>query len=245
MDSYQENTYGERIANVYDQWYSEIDEKMIECLSELAHGGSALELGIGTGRVALPLQKKGIKMYGIDASKAMVEKMRAKPGGEQIPLTFGSFAEIPIEQEFELIYVVFNTFYGLLSQEDQVRCFQNAASHLKTDGLFVIEVFVPDLTRFHGRQALRVGSMGDDEIRLDATRHDPLNQFISSQHIVLSEQGVRLFPVQLRYAWPSELDLMARLAGLFLRDRWADWTRSAFTADSGKHISVYQLQKGS
>ena len=239
MDSYNEATYGERIADIYDEWYRTYDEAAIATLSELAQGGRALELGIGTGRIALPLQRKGIEVYGIEASAAMLAKLRAKPGGENIPVTLGNFAEVAVEGQFALIYVLFNTFFALLTQDEQIRCFENVAQHLSADGVFVIEAFVPDMTRYDGRQAVRVVSIGDNELRLDAAQLDPVNQQITSQHVVLTEQGVRLYPVKLRYVWPSELDLMARLAGLCLQQRWGSWERTAFSADSVRHISVY------
>ncbi len=239
MDAYKADTYGERIADIYDEWYHAYDEAAVDTLGELARGGRALELGIGTGRIALPLQQKGIPVHGIDASPAMLARLRAKPDGADLPVTIGNFVDVAVEGQFTLIYVLFNTFYALLTQEEQIRCFENVAGHLSPDGVFVIEAFVPDLTRFSGRQATRTVSINNEEVRLDATLHDPIAQQLTSQHIVLTEQGVRLYPAKLRYAWPSELDLMARLAGLRLRERWGSWTRAAFAADSGKHISVY------
>ncbi len=239
MKEYKEETYGERIAGIYDDLYADYDEAAITLLKELAGGGRALELGIGTGRIALPLLAQGVEVHGIDASPAMVARLRSKPGGEWIPVTMGSFGELPVEGRFSLIYVLFNTFYALLTQEEQVRCFQKVAEHLEPDGVFVVEAFVPDLARFQGGQALRTVGLDEREARLDASLHDPVRQQIASQHILLSEQGVRLYPVKLRYVWPSEFDLMARLAGLRLKDRWGSWTKEPYTAGSGKHISVY------
>jgi len=239
MDTYQEDTYGEHIADIYDEWYHTYDEAAVDTLGELAHGGRVLELGIGTGRIALPLRQKGVGVHGIDASPAMVAKLRAKLGGENISVTLGDFADVTVEGQFSLIYVLFNTFFALLTQEAQLRCFENVARHLDPQGVFVIEAFVPDVARFSGGQTTRTVSLTEAEVRLDASLHDPLTQQITSQHVVLSERGVRLYPVKLRYVWPSELDLMARLAGLSLRERWGSWTRDSFTADSGKHISVY------
>jgi SAM-dependent methyltransferase len=239
MEPYQEDTYGERIAEIYDEWYSAYDRAAITTLSELAGDGPVLELGIGTGRIALPLQDKGLPMHGIDASPAMVAKLRAKPGGADIPVTVGNFADVAVEGQFSLIYVLFNTFYALLTQAEQLRCFENVAAHLTPQGFFVVEAFVPDLTRFSGGQAIRVVSLGENEVRLDASQHDPVNQQVTSQHIVLAAQGMRFYPVKLRYVWPSEFDLMARLAGLRLQHRWGDWERADFSADSAKHISVF------
>lgn len=239
MEDYQEATYGDRIAGVYDELYSQLDEKSIDILAELARGGPALELGIGTGRIALPLREKGVKVHGIDASEAMLEKLRAKPGGQKIPVTLGDFGKVAVDGQFSLIYVVFNTFYALLSQDAQIDCFMNVADHLDPQGVFVLEVFVPDLTRFTDQQTFRTIKLDQDRIQLEASRHDPVSQQVISQHIFITSEGIRHYPVKLRYAWPSELDLMARLAGLELQHRWGDWDRSDFTADSRKHISVY------
>jgi SAM-dependent methyltransferase len=241
MDNYREDTYGERIASIYDEWYSAVDEAAIATLSELARGGRALELGIGTGRVALPLQNTGVQVHGIDASPAMAARLKSKPGGETIPVTLGNFADVSVEGPYDLIYIVFNTFYALLTQDEQARCMQNVARRLHPQGVFVIEAFVPDLSRFSGGQALRTSGLSEYEALIDASLHDPLNQQIDSLHIVLTEQGVRLYPVKLRYVWPAEFDLMARLAGLRRKYRWGNWRREAFTAESTKHISVYEL----
>jgi ubiquinone/menaquinone biosynthesis C-methylase UbiE len=240
MDKYQKETYGERIAGIYDELYAVYEPAAVETLGQLAGKGPALELGIGTGRIALPMSQQGVEMVGIDASPSMVEKLRSKPGGDQIPVTLGDFADVPVEGEFPLIYIMFNTIFALLTQEAQIRCFQNVARHLTTEGAFVLEAFVPDLTRFTRGQNLQVLNISENELRFDASQHDPVNQQVIAQHVFLTEAGVRLYPVQLRYAWPSELDLMARLAGLRLRSRWGDWKGGEFTASSGKHISVYE-----
>lgn len=239
MEDYDERTYGDRIAGLYDDLYSEYDETCIATLYELAQGGPALELGIGTGRIALPLKQRGIEVYGIDASEAMVEKLRAKPGGQDIPVTLGNFGKVAVEDEFSLIYIIFNTFYGLLTQEAQIDCFVNVAKRLRPQGFFVLEVFVPDMTRYTDQQTLRAVKLDENRVQLDASRHDPVKQQVMSQHIFISEEGVRFYPVKLRYAWPAELDLMARLAGLKLRHRWGDWDQRDFKAESSKHISVY------
>lgn len=242
MDSYEHHTYGERIAGVYDEWYATFDEAAIDFLTGLTGSGPALELGIGSGRIALPLQQKGVEVYGIDASESMVALMRRKPGGDRIPVTFGNFADVAVAGRFSLIYVPFNTFFALLEQEEQVRCFQNVASHLTPDGVFVIEAFVPDLARYSsGKQTMRVIRMDNDTLHFDASLLDPVKQQITSQHVMLSDQGVQTFPVKLRFVWPSEMDLMARLAGMRLRQRWGGWAREPFTAESRGHISVYGL----
>lgn len=239
MDTYKDDTYGERIAGVYDDWYAEYDDATLTTLRELARGGRALELGIGTGRIALPLQQSGVEVHGIDVSEAMVTRLRAKPGGESITVRLSNFADVDAEGQFSLIYVLFNTFFVLLTQDEQIRCFENVARHLSADGAFVIEAFVPDLTRFDGRQTVRASLIGDAQVRLEASQLDPVRQQVTSQHVVLTETGVRLYPVKLRFAWPAELDLMARLAGLQLQHRWDSWKRTPFSAESNMHISVY------
>jgi SAM-dependent methyltransferase len=234
--------YGERVAGIYDEWYAGHEVAAVETLKQLAAGSPALELGIGTGRIALPLRQAGVEVHGIDISPAMVARLRAKPGGEAIPVTLGNFAEVGVDGQFSLIYVLFNTLFQLLTQDEQVRCFENAARHLAPGGAFVVEAFVPDLSRFTGRQAVRAIAVSGAEVRFEASSHDPVAQQVTTQHAVLTEQGVRLYPVKVRYAWPAELDLMARLAGLRLKHRWGNWAQSDFTADSGKHVSVYEAR---
>ncbi len=209
-------------------------------LSSLAGDGPALELGIGTGRVALPLAASGVEVHGIDVSEAMVEQLRAKPGRTVIPVTMGDFGDFSLESRFTLIYVPFNTFFGLLTQDDQVQCFRAITRHLTPDGAFVTEAFVPDLARFDRRQPVSAIRIEPDLVSLEVTKHDQAAQSIDSQHVILREGGIRLHPVRLRYAHVSELDLMARLTGLRLRERWADWDRTHFSGDSGKHISVWE-----
>lgn len=194
---------------------------------------------IGTGRIALPLAGRGIEVHGIDASEAMIARLRAKPGGERIPVTVGDFADVAVEGRFRLVYLVFNTLFALPSQDDQVRCFRNVAAHLTDDGVFVIEAFVPDLARFDRGQRTCLNRVTLDEVVLGVSRHDPVHQRVDSQHVLLRADGIRLLPVSIRYTWPAELDLMARLAGLRLRDRWSGWRREPFTAGSGLHVSVY------
>jgi SAM-dependent methyltransferase len=243
MDRYRAETYGEIIAGMYDEWYNEYDDVAIATLQELAQGGRALELGIGTGRIALPLQQAGIAVEGIDASEAMIARLRGKPGGDTIPVTLGDFANVAVQGEYALIYVLFNTFFALLTQAEQVCCFLNVAEHLGPQGRFVIEAFVPDLGRFDRGQTVRTISLDEKTVRLEITQHDPVMQQITSQQVLLAEEGVRLYPIKIRYAWPTELDLMAQLAGLQLRHRWADWRKAPFSAGSGKHISVYGRER--
>ena len=240
MSWYTNSTYGERVAEVYDDWYSEYDQHAISVLTELARGGRALELGIGTGRVALPLIANNVEVHGIDAALAMVARMRAKPGGDRIPVSLGNFADVTIDGEFALIYIVFNTFFALLSQAEQVRCFANVATHLTPNGCFLIEAFVPDVTRFDRGQSNRAVRVRAEGVELDVSQLDLAAQHVVSQKVILTDGSVRLYPVQIRYAYPSELDLMAQLAGLRLGQRWSNWQREPFTSESQKHISVYE-----
>jgi SAM-dependent methyltransferase len=241
VKDYDLSTYGDRIADVYDDWVAGLveTEAAVALLADLAGRGPALELGIGTGRIALPLAQRGIPVHGMDASAAMVSQLRAKPGGADIQVTLGDFADVGVDGSFALVYVVFNTLFGLLSQEDQVRCFRNVAAHLAPHGLFVLEAFVPDPTLFNRGQRTGIRHAQTGRLVLDASQHDPVNQHVTSQHVVIQEAGIKLYPVQIRYAWPSELDLMARLAGLRLHDRWGGWRREPFTAASTAHVSVY------
>lgn len=240
MANYSEETYGERCANVYDEWFPDCDPDGIDFLAKLASGGRALELGIGTGRFALPLAARGVQVDGIDAADSMIAKLRAKPDSQQIKITKGNFAEVRVEGEFDLIYVVFNTLFALTSQEAQVNCFKNVATHLSKAGCFVIEAFVPDVTRFVRGNINWPMAVKTDRVELDIGTHDPATQTVISQKVVMTDGNVRLYPVQIRYAWPSELDLMAQLAGLRLRERWSSWRREPFRSDSQKHISVYE-----
>jgi SAM-dependent methyltransferase len=242
MSDFTAATYGDRIADVYDDRYGfpSETEAAVALLAELAGGGSVLELGVGTGRLALPLSHRGLTVAGIDASEAMVAKLRAKPGGDAVTVTIGDFADVAVDGSFRLVFVAFNTFFGLLSQDDQVRCMANAAARLEPGGRFAIEAFVPDLGRFDRDQRTANTFVGNDAVELEVTSHDASRQHVTSAHVVLRESGTRIYPVQIRYCWPSELDLMARLAGLELEHRWSDWRRAPFTADSGTHVSVWR-----
>jgi SAM-dependent methyltransferase len=236
--------FNERVAARYDRSAADMFDPavvnpIVDFLVRLAGEGRALELGIGTGRIALPLAQRGHRVHGVDASEAMVQKLRGKAEGTEIPVTIGDFAELDVEGKFSLIYVVFNTFFALLSQEDQVRCFSNVARRLQEGGVFVIEAFVPDMTRWDRDQRMEAQRVANDSVVLGAARHDPVEQRVVSNHLLVSEGGVKFYPVRLRYAWPAELDLMARLAGLRLRERWGGWGREPFVGSSVKHVSVY------
>ncbi|HKP17204.1 MAG TPA: class I SAM-dependent methyltransferase [Gaiellaceae bacterium] len=241
MEGYGIETYGDRIAEVYDGLYQDSLETdaAVETLAGLAGDGPVLELAIGTGRLALPLAARGLEVRGIDASERMVASLRAKPGGDRIQVAMGDFADVAVDGSYRLIFIAFNTLFALLTQDDQLRCFANAAARLAEGGAFVVEAFFPDLARFDRGQRAHVELVEAGRVMLDTSRHDPLAQRVDSQHVVITEDGTKLYPVSIRYAFPSELDLMARLAGLRLRERWGNWLRQPFTADSGRHVSVY------
>ncbi|KJK56420.1 class I SAM-dependent DNA methyltransferase [Saccharothrix sp. ST-888] len=240
--------FGECVAEQYDQSSSplfrqDVVEQTVDVLAELAGGGRALELGIGTGRVALPLARRGVPVHGIELSRAMVARMRAKPGGEGIGVSIGDFATTTVDTEadgpFALAYLVFNTIMNLTSQEAQVACFRNAAEHLAPGGCFVIEVMVPELRRIPAGQNIVPFHTGPTGWAY--TVYDTVTQDATCHYIDVSEDGrgeARSIPF--RYVWPAELDLMAQLAGLRLRDRWDGWTREPFTEDSAQHISVWE-----
>jgi hypothetical protein len=242
MKDYDASTYGDRIADVYDQWYDNaafLDrDAAVETLTDLAADGPALELAIGTGRVALPLRERGVEVHGIDASEAMVAKLREKPGGDAVRVTIGDFADVAVDGRFRLVYVVFNTFFALDSQDEQIRCFVNVAAHLTDDGVFVIEAFVPEPDRFDGN--VRVSRIDADTVQLDASLVDRAEQRSESRHVVITPTGAKFYPVRIRWSYPSELDLMARLAGLRLRHRWGGWRDQPFTKTSPRHVSVYE-----
>ncbi len=234
----EDPTYNEACAEVYDQWFGSCEEAAVDLLAELAGSGRVLELGIGSGLLALPLAARGIDLHGIDLSPAMVARLRAKPGGEAIPVTMGNFADVAVEGDFSLVFVAYNTFFALSTQDEQVRCFQNVAAQLTGDGVFVLEAFVPQSANFTG--GLKVTAVTDERIGMKVSEHDPMRQRLKSQHVVIRNQEIRLYPVEVRYAWPAELDLMARLAGLRLRHRWSDWNRTEIGPNSQRHVSVYE-----
>jgi SAM-dependent methyltransferase len=237
-------SFDQAAADSYDEQPRGDEASAVEFLAELADGQPALELAIGTGRIAIPLTAKGIRVDGIDFSEPMVAKLKAKlkakPGADRIDVTIGNFADVATENRYRLVYLVFNTLFNLLSQDEQVRCFSNVARCLTDDGVFVIEAFTPGyLYRLRDNQYVNAEDVQGRQVTLDVGRHDPVSQTLVESHLVFSERGVQLAPIVTRYAWPAELDLMARIAGLRLRERWADWRRSPFTADSRLHVSVY------
>lgn len=240
MEDYEPGmSFGEDTAEIYDDEPRGDESAAVSFLEQLAGGGPALELAIGTGRIALPLAARGIRVDGIDISPAMVAKLRAKPGGDQVSVTMGDFAEVPVPSAYRLIYVVYNTLHNLQTQDEQVRCFENVAAHLTDDGSFVVEALVPNfLYRLRDDQYVDAEAIGVGEVWFDVGRHDPAAQRLDETHVRLTNQGVRLFPIVQRYAWLSELDLMARIAGLRLKERWDGWNREPFTSTSNV-VSVY------
>jgi SAM-dependent methyltransferase len=239
MKGYDSSTYGDRWAEVYDEWIAEQWSAPgdVAFLAEHARGGRALELGVGTGRVAIPLAEGGVEVVGIDASKRMLELLHAKT--DRVATVEGEMADVAAEGQFDLVYVVFNTFFAMLTQDDQARCFHNVAQRLEPDGVFVLQAFVPDLGRFERGQRVQARHLDANRVTIDASVHDPLAQTISTQALTFSGGEVRMLPIHLRYAWPSELDLMAQLAGLRLHERLESFERRPFTAASQSHVSVY------
>lgn len=239
MEGYGKETYGAEWAAEYDEIFAEAPSAMIDLLTELGQGGRVLELAIGTGRIALPLAARGVDVTGIDISDEMIARLRAKPGGDRIPVTMGDFADVGVDGTFRLVYLAFNTLFGLADQEEQVRCFANVAAHLEPGGRFVIEAFVPDVSRFDRGQRVSANSIRLDRVAFEVSKHYPEQQRIDVQVIQVTETGINLLPVAIRYAWPSEIDLMARLAALNLESRFGGWDRRTFGADSVSHISIY------
>jgi len=236
--------FGDAVAAVYDAQAADmfapaVLDPTVALLAELADGGPALELGIGTGRVALPLCRQGIPVAGIDGSPAMVAQLRGKPGAEAIRVSIGDFATTRVGGSFALVYLVFNTIMNLTTQEAQVACFRNASAHLRPGGRFVLEVLVPALRRLPPGQSIVPFSATPTHLGFDEYR--VAEQAVISHHYHQID-GTRWESrsVPFRYVWPSELDLMARLAGLRLQNRWADWTRAPFSAESPQHVSVWQ-----
>lgn len=240
-EHYDPAAYGESIAGDYDELYSAIPDTgdAVALLAELAGSGPLLEMGIGTGRLALPLVERGVEVHGIEGSRAMVEQLRARPGGADIPVEVGSFDEVRVGRRFGVVVLALHTIFGLPSQERQTECFRNAERHLADDGFFVLEATVLDVAAFRNGQAVQPRFTNSERVELQVLRHDPVTQKVDVTNVHLSSDGVRLNGFTNQYTPPRELDLMARLAGLELRERWGDWQRGPFTADSTRHVSVY------
>jgi len=235
--------FDERVAARYDESAAEmfdsaIVDPVVDFLVEIAGNGRALELGIGTGRIALPLAQRGVPVHGIELSKAMAATLRAKPGGEDIGVTIGDFSRASVDGTFSVAYLVFNTIMNLTTQAAQVACFRNVATHLEPGGCFVIEVGVPELQRLPPGETIRTFDVSESRWGLD--EYDVARQGLTSHHFEIVDGRLERFSVPFRYAWPAELDLMAELAGMRLRGRWSGWQREPFTSDSRKHVSVWE-----
>lgn len=233
------SSFGEAVAASYDETLRGDEAETVACLQRLAAGGPVLELAIGTGRIALPLAATGLQVDGIEQSAAMIERLRAKPGGDGIAVTQGDMSRARLEGRYRLVYLVFNTFYNLLTQDDQVRCFENAARHLDDEGLFLVEAAMAGPQYRIEEQYVDAETVEAGRVVLDVGRYDPVTQVLDECHVTLAPEGVRLSPIATRFAWPSEMDLMARLAGLRLHHRWGGWHGEPFTAQSRRHVSVY------
>lgn len=236
-------TFDERMAARMEVYWPELFEPAVVdpavgFLAELAGNGPVLEFGIGTGRLALPLSRRGLAVHGIELSPAMVEQLRTKPGSDSVAVTIGDFATTRVERSFPLVYLVRNTITNLTTQDEQVACFQNAAAHLDPGGCFVIECYVPALQRLPPGETMSVFTR--TATHLGVEEYDVARQLASSHHYWVVEGQLETYTSLHRYVWPAELDLMARLAGLDLRERWSDWDRSAFTRESRSHVSVWE-----
>jgi SAM-dependent methyltransferase len=235
--------FDERIAAGYDatsadMYEPEVLDPAVNFLADLAGTGAALEFGVGTGRIAVPLSQRGFPVHGIDISSAMVARLQAKPGADDIGVTIGDFATTKVPRPFTLVYLVYNTISNLTTQEEQSECFRNAAAHLEPGGHFVIEVVVPDLQRLPPGETVRAFKVTPTHLGFDQI--DVATQTSISHHYFMVDGRLETFSSPFRYVWPSELDLMARLAGMTLRERWSDWNRQPFTSDSRSHVSVWE-----
>ncbi|MDT9701517.1 class I SAM-dependent methyltransferase [Streptomyces sp. P17] len=239
----EDGYFGEKIAAGYDDDSSDMFRPdvvgpVVDVLAGLAGDGRALELGIGTGRIALPLAARGVPVHGIDMSRAMVARLRGKPGGDAVGVTIGDFATTRVDGQFTVAYLVFNTINNLTTQDAQVDCFRNAAAHLAPGGCFVVEVGVPELRRLPPGQSAVPFRITPTQWAFDT--YDPATQAMSSHYVTIVDGRAEHWSLPFRYVWPAELDLMARLAGLRLRDRWEDWNRAPFTGESTRHVSVWE-----
>jgi SAM-dependent methyltransferase len=239
----EDGHFGERVAASYDESSGEMFEQdvvqpAVDLLAELAGGGRALELGIGTGRIALPLAQRGIPVHGIDLSRAMVARLRAKPGGDAIGVSIGDFATTTVDGTFSVAYLVFNTIMNLTTQAAQVACFRNVAAHLEPGGCFVIEVVAPDLRILPPGQTAVPFHVSPTRWAFDV--YDVATQAMSSNYVEVVDGRGEYTTIPFRYVWPAELDLMAQLAELRLRERWANWRREPFTSESRQHVSIWE-----
>jgi Methyltransferase domain len=232
-------SFGPDVAARYDEDLRGDEAETVEFLAALAGGGQILEFAIGTGRIALPLAERGIRVDGIEQSVAMVDRLREKQGSADVDVTIGDMTTVQLSRTYSLVYLVFNTIHNVLTQDGQVRCFENAAHHLDTGGVFVVETGVPWRAPREGSY-VEVPAVTMDEVRLSPHSYDAMTQILDVNHMRLTAEGIRMSPISLRLVYPSELDLMARIAGLRLRHRWGGWKQEAFTNDSRRHVSVYE-----
>jgi SAM-dependent methyltransferase len=234
--------FGAEIAARYDDDAEMFDPAVVDpavnFLAALAGGGAALELGIGTGRIALPLSRRGVRVHGIDLSTAMVARLQAKPGAKDVGVTIGDFATTRVEGSFSLVYLVFNTISNLTTQDEQVSCFQNAAAHLEPGGCFVVEDGVPSLQRLPPGETFRPFDVSPTHLGFD--EYDIASQGLISHHYSIVDGKLDVVSIPFRYTWTAELDLMARIAGMTRRERWSGWLREPFTSESRKHVSVWE-----
>lgn len=240
--------FDEHVAARYDESAAEMFDPavvnpVVDFLADLAGNGRALELGIGTGRIALPLAQRGVRVHGIELSTAMIALLRAKPGGDDISVEIGDFATATAGESFAVAYLVFNTIMNLTKQEAQIACFRNVAAHLRPGGCFVIEVAIPDLQRLPPGETVHPFTIS--ETRLGFDEYNIAEQGLTSHHFNLADGRWERFSVPFRYVWPSELDLMAELAGMRLRERWSGWKREPFTSDSRHLVAVWEKRRGS
>jgi SAM-dependent methyltransferase len=233
------DSFGPEVASRYDEDLRGDEAETVEFLAGHAGTGPVLEFAIGTGRIALPLSKRGIRVDGIEQSTAMVDQLRAKPGADKISVTIGDMSTVELPGQYTLVYLVFNTIHNLITQDGQVRCFENAARHLDGDGVFVVETGVPWRGPREGSY-IEVPKVTMDEVRISPHTYDAMTQVLDISHLRLTTEGIRMTPLSLRLVYPSELDLMARIAGLRLRHRWGGWKQEPFTVHSRRHVSVYE-----
>jgi SAM-dependent methyltransferase len=232
-------SFGPEVSQRYDDQLRGDEAETVDFLAGLAGGGSALELAIGTGRIAIPLTQRGVRVDGIELSPDMVARIREKPDGDTVDVTVGDMESASAPRDkYPLVYLVFNTIYNLLTQDCQVRCFENAARHLTTDGVFVVEAGVPSAW-LRGDQFVNVEHLSSDSVVLDVNCYNAATQILDENHVSLTKDGLRFGPISCRLIWPSEMDLMARIAGMRLVDRWGGWQQEPFTPASTRHVSVY------
>lgn len=239
-----DNSYGDDYVDVYDQLFEsrDNDAEVASLLSALAAGKRALEFGVGTGRLAIPLAAAGVEVHGIDNSRAMLDVMQAKPGAAGIHCYLGDATTLRVPGEFQLVFIGFSTIYLLGSQQMQLQCFRNAAEHLPSGGKFLVEAFLHDRLQWSTGEQFSTTGVERDHVKVRAAIHDPVDQVIKLQHITIGADGISFRPNRLRYIWPSELDLMGQLAGMRLIERWGDWKKTPFSAQSTSMVSVYEKQ---